>query len=134
MSRISDIAGEIASALHEEYGAEVTYSPVFELRRLSRDMCVVVPAGETLETASRSAVKRTYEIQVGLVRKSVSDEVSDAFVTTVEALGLRLRGLSPSGTTCTSITFDPLYSVDEIRRSNVLVSVVIAKYVEFCVP
>ena len=86
MSRISDIAGEVASALHEEYGAEVTYSPVFELRRLSRDMCVVVPAGETLETASRSAVKRTYEIQVGLVRKSVSDEVSDAFVSTVEAL------------------------------------------------
>ena len=133
MSRISDIAGEVASALHEEYGAEVTYSPVFELRRLSRDMCVVVPAGETLETASRSAVKRTYEIQVGLVRKSVSD-VSDAFVSTVEDLGLRLRGLSPSGTTCTSITFDPLYSVDEIRRSNVLISVVIAKYVEFCVP
>ena len=133
MSRISDIAGEVASALHEEYGAEVTYSPAFELRRLSRDMCVVVPAGETLETASRSAVKRTYEIQVGLVRKSVSD-VSDAFVSTVEDLGLRLRGLSPSGTTCTSITFDPLYSVDEIRRSNVLVSVVIAKYVEFCVP
>ena len=133
MSRISDIAGEVASALHEEYGAEVTYSPVFELRRLSRDMCVV-PSGETLETASRSAVKRTYEIQVGLVRKSVSDEVSDAFVSAVEALGLRLRGLSPSGTTCTSITFDPLYSVDEIRRSNVLVSVVIAKYVEFCVP
>ena len=133
MSRISDIAGEVASALHEEYGAEVTYSPVFELRRLSRDMCVVVPSGETLETASRSAVKRTYEIQVGLVRKSVSD-VSDAFVSTVEDLGLRLRGLSPSGTTCTSITFDPLYSVDEIRRSNVLVSVVIAKYVEFCVP
>ena len=133
MSRISDIAGEVASALHEEYGAEVTYSPVFELRRLSRDMCVVVPAGETIETSSRSAVKRTYEIQVGLVRKSVSD-VSDAFVSTVEDLGLRLRGLSPSGTTCTSITFDPLYSVDEIRRSNVLVSVVIAKYVEFCVP
>lgn len=133
MSRISDIAGEVASALHEEYGAEVTYSPVFDLRRLSCDMCVVVPAGETLETSSRSAVKRTYEIQVGLVRKSVSD-VSDAFVSTVEDLGLRLRGLSPSGTTCTSITFDPLYSVDEIRRSNVLVSVVIAKYVEFCVP
>lgn len=133
MSRISDIAAYVASALHEEYGAEVTYSPVFELRRLSRDMCVVVPAGETLEPASRSAVKRTYEIQVGLVRKSVSD-VSDAFVSTVEDLGLRLRGLSPSGTTCTSITFDPLYSVDEIRRSNVLVSVVIAKYVEFCVP
>lgn len=133
MSRISDIAGEVASALHEEYGAEVTYSPVFDLRRLSCDMCVVVPAGETLETASRSAVKRTYEIQVGLVRKSVSD-VSDAFVSTVEDLGLRLRGLSPCGTTCTSITFDPLYSVDEIRRSNVLVSVVIAKYVEFCVP
>lgn len=132
MSRISDIAGEVASALHEEYGAEVTYSPVFDLRRLSCDMCVVVPAGETIETASRSVVKRTYEIQVGLVRKSVSD-VSDAFVSTVEALGLRLRGLSPSGTTCTSITFDPLYSVDEIRRSNVLVSVVIAKYVEFCV-
>ena len=133
MSRISDIAGEVASALHEEYGAEVTYSPVFDLRRLSCDMCVVVPAGETLETASRSAVKRTYEIQVGLVRKSVS-EVSDAFVSTVEYLGLRLRGLSPCGTICTSITFDPLYSVDEIRRSNVLVSVVIAKYVEFCVP
>lgn len=133
MSRISDIAGEVASALHEEYGAEVTYSPVFDLRRLSCDMCVVVPAGETLETASRSAVKRTYEIQVGLVRKSVS-EVSDAFVSTVEDLGLRLRGLSPCGTICTSITFDPLYSVDEIRRSNVLVSVVIAKYVEFCVP
>lgn len=133
MSRISDIAGEVASALHEEYGAEVTYSPVFDLRRLSCDRCVVVPAGETLETASRSAVKRTYEIQVGLVRKSVS-EVSDAFVSTVEDLGLRLRGLSPCGTICTSITFDPLYSVDEIRRSNVLVSVVIAKYVEFCVP
>lgn len=133
MSRISDIAAYVASALHEEYGAVVTYSPVFDLRRLSCDMCVVVPAGETLETASRSAVKRTYEIQVGLVRKSVSD-VSDAFVSTVEDLGLRLRGLSPSGTTCTSITFDPLYSVDEIRRSNVLVSVVIAKYVEFCVP
>lgn len=133
MSRISDIAAYVASALHEEYGAVVTYSPVFELRRLSCDMCVVVPAGETIETASRSAVKRTYEIQVGLVRKSVSD-VSDAFVSTVEDLGLRLRGLSPSGTTCTSITFDPLYSVDEIRRSNVLVSVVIAKYVEFCVP
>lgn len=133
MSRISDIAAYVASALHEEYGAVVTYSPVFDLRRLSRDMCVVVPAGETLETSSRSAVKRTYEIQVGLVRKSVSD-VSDAFVSTVEDLGLRLRGLSPSGTTCTSITFDPLYSVDEIRRSNVLVSVVIAKYVEFCVP
>ena len=133
MSRISDIAGEVASALHEEYGAEVTYSPVFDLRRLSCDRCVVVPAGETLETASRSAVKRTYEIQVGLVRKSVS-EVSDAFVSTVEDLGLRLRGLSPCGTICTSITFDPLYSVDEIRRSNVLVSVVLAKYVEFCVP
>lgn len=133
MSRISDIAAYVASALHEEYGAVVTYSPVFDLRRLSCDMCVVVPAGETIETASRSAVKRTYEIQVGLVRKSVSD-VSDAFVSTVEDLGLRLRGLSPSGTTCTSITFDPLYSVDEIRRSNVLVSVVIAKYVEFCVP
>lgn len=133
MSRISDIAAYVASALHEEYGAVVTYSPVFDLRRLSCDMCVVVPAGETLETASRSAVKRTYEIQVGLVRKSVSD-VSDAFVSTVEDLGLRLRGLSPCGTTCTSITFDPLYSVDEIRRSNVLVSVVIAKYVEFCVP
>ena len=95
MSRISDIAGEVASALHEEYGAEVTYSPVFELRRLSRDMCVVVPAGETLETASRSAVKRTYEIQIGLVRKSVSDEVSDAFVSAVEALGLRLRHAHP---------------------------------------
>ena len=133
MSRISDIAGEVASALHEEYGAVVTYSPVFDLRRLSCDMCVVVPAGETIETSSRSAVKRTYEIQVGLVRKSVSD-VSDAFVSTVEDLGLRLRGLSPSGTTCTSITFDPLYSVDEIRRSNVLVSVVIAKYVEFRLP
>lgn len=133
MSRISDIAAYVASALHEEYGAVVTYSPVFDLRRLSCDMCVVVPAGETIETSSRSAVKRTYEIQVGLVRKSVSD-VSDAFVSTVEDLGLRLRGLSPSGTTCTSITFDPLYSVDEIRRSNVLVSVVIAKYVEFCVP
>ena len=133
MSRISDIAGEVASALHEEYGAEVTYSPVFDLRRLSCDMCVVVPAGETLETASRSAVKRTYEIQVSLVRKSVS-EVSDAFVSTVEDLGIRLRVLSPCGTICTSITFEPLYSVDEIRRSNVLVSVVIAKYVEFCVP
>ena len=133
MSRISDIAGEVASALHEEYGAEVTYSPVFDLRRLSCDMCVVVPAGETLETASRSAVKRTYEIQVGLVRKSVS-EVSDAFVSTVEDLGILLRVLSPCGTICTSITFEPLYSVDEIRRSNVLVSVVIAKYVEFCVP
>ena len=133
MSRISDIAGEVASALHEEYGSVVTYSPVFELRRLSCDMCVVVPAGETIETSSRSAVKRTYEIQVGLVRKSVSD-VSDAFVSTVEDLGFRLRGLSPCGTICTSITFDPLYSVDEIRRSNVLVSVVIAKYVEFCVP
>lgn len=133
MSRISDIAREVSSELHEEYGAVVTYSPVFDLRRLSCDMCVVVPAGETIETASRSAVKRTYEIQVGLVRKSVSD-VSDAFVSTVEDLGLRLRGLSPCGTTCTSITFDPLYSVDEIRRSNVLVSVAIAKYVEFCVP
>ena len=133
MSRISDIAAYVASALHEEYGAVVTYSPVFDLRRLSCDMCVVVPAGETIETSSRSAVKRTYEIQVGLVRKSVSD-VSDAFVSTVEDLGFRLRGLSPCGTTCTSITFDPLYSVDEIRRSNVLVSVVIAKYVEFCVP
>ena len=132
MSRISDIAAYVASALHEEYGSVVTYSPVFDLRRLSCDMCVVVPAGETIETSSRSAVKRTYEIQVGLVRKSVSD-VSDAFVSTVEDLGLRLRGLSPCGTICTSITFDPLYSVDEIRRSNVLVSVVIAKYVEFCV-
>ena len=133
MSRISDIAAYVASALHEEYGAVVTYSPVFDLRRLSCDMCVVVPAGETIETSSRSAVKRTYEIQVGLVRKSVSD-VSDAFVSTVEDLGLRLRGLSPCGTICTSIMFDPLYSVDEIRRSNVLASVVIAKYVECCVP
>ena len=130
MARISDIADDVVSALAEEYGAELTYSPVFEMRSLAGKRCVVVPVGETVENASRGASRRTFEIHVCLVRKGADDEAIRAFVEDTERLGDDIRRMRSNGAMCISVKYDPLYSVDEIRRSNLLVSVVMARFVE----
>ena len=68
MSEVVTLAEKVVAEL-EEYNAELSFFPEFELRDLDEMRVVVVPVGTQYKTLSRSSHEELPRVQIGILKR-----------------------------------------------------------------
>ena len=86
MSEVVTLAEKVVAEL-EEYNAELSFFPEFELRDLDEMRVVVVPVGTQYKTLSRSSHEELPRVQIGILKHGSEEELPE-LLKFVEGLGL----------------------------------------------
>ena len=122
MSNVVKIAENVVAEL-EEYNAELSFFPEFELRDLDKMRVVVVPVGTQYKTLSRASHEELPRVQIGILTRGNEEELPE-LLTFVEALGLGFLNKKIGGATCVCVAYNPIYSPDHLRERNQFTSVI----------
>ncbi len=139
MSTITDIAKAVVKELNEaefttKFKAVYSVKPGFELSELEQIRVVVVPKSLEIDRISRSSMKYTISIDVGIMRRLGIQTPEDA----VENLGELVDEIADFLTDATlsqfevatlaGITNDPIYIPEHLTSNRTFVSVLTVKY------
>jgi hypothetical protein len=122
MSKVIELAQNVVTEL-DEFNAELSFSPEFELRDLATMKVVVVPVGTQYKMLSRSTHEELPHIQIGILKRGSQNELPE-LLKFVENLGLSFLNKRIGDATCFCVTFNPLYSPDHLRERNQITSVI----------
>lgn len=122
MSEVVKLAENVVAEL-EEYNAELSFFPEFELRDLDEMRVVVVPVGTQYKTLSRASHEELPRVQIGILKRG-SEEELPKLLTFVEALGLGFLNRKIGSATCVCVAYNPIYSSDHLRERNQFTSVI----------
>ena len=131
MATITDIAKGVVEAL-AEYGAELSYNPDFELRKMTARRVVVVPVAKRLKMETRADNDLRHTINVAVIHKCRSDADIEPLIAMAETIGAALLRIRVAGETCTAVEWNPLYGHEEMRDKGQFTSVITATFVEVC--
>jgi hypothetical protein len=122
-NNIISVASAIAAEL-QDYGAEVTFAPEYDLQDLGKKrVCAVVPVTTDYEKISRSQTKLKYRVEIGLMYRAkvldMSELLSEADTIINKFLHQRI-----SGAICMKAEHVPMYDAENLRERNQFTSVV----------
>ena len=122
-NNIITIASLVAEELHE-YGATVGFAPEFDFPDLNNNrICVVVPVTTEYERVSRSQTKLKYRIEVGLLYRAKTLDMS-ARLAEADTIINKFLQKRLSGAICMKAELVPMYDAESLRTKNQLTSVV----------
>lgn len=128
-NNIIKIASSVATAL-EDFGAEVSFAPEYDLRELNDNrVCVVVPVNTEYERVSRSQTKLKYRIEVGLFYRAKTIDMS-VRLTEADVIIDRFLQNRINGAICLKAEHVPLYDAENLRTRNQFTSVVALNFEE----
>lgn len=122
MSSLSALATAVAAEL-SEYEAVVNYAPDFKLSNLAVRKVVVVPMAKEHTIATRGGADTVHRIEVGLLFRAKEPDVP-ALMAVVEFIGTSFLGKKLLSQTCTNVSWEPIYSADDLRANNQFTSVI----------
>ena len=122
MTSILDVANAVVAALVEE-GAELSIAPDFELDELTQAKVLVVPVSREVVPKSRAVCEVLYKIEVGVLKRVKSADVSEC-VTLCEGLGHGLLRQTFADCVATGVEFPTLCDPEALRSRNLFIGVV----------
>ena len=122
MSEVVTLAEKVVAEL-EEYNAELSFFPEFELRDLDEMRVVVVPVGTQYKTLSRSSHEELPRVQIGILKRGSEEELPE-LLKFVEGLGLGFLNKKLGSATCICVAYNPIYSPDHLRERGQFTSVI----------
>jgi hypothetical protein len=122
-NNIISVASAIAAEL-QDYGAEVTFAPEYDLQDLGKKRrCCVVPVNTEYRNLSRTSVELQYRIEIGFLyrdkRLDMTAEVGQADAVIEKFLFKKINNA-----TCVKAEHVPLYDPEMLRTRNQFTSVV----------
>ena len=106
MSEVVKLAENVVAEL-EEYSAELSFFPEFELRDLDEMRVVVVPVGTQYKTLSRAAHEEFPRVQIGILKRGSEEELPE-LLKFVEGLGLGFLNKKLGTATCICVAYNPI--------------------------
>ena len=122
MSEVVKLAENVVAEL-EEYNAELSFFPEFELRDLDTMRIVVVPVGTQYKTLSRNAHEELPRVQIGILKRGSEEELPELLKFT-EGLGLSFLNKKIGNATCVCVAYNPIYSPEHLRERSQFTSVI----------
>ncbi|MEG1926254.1 MAG: hypothetical protein RR415_10965 [Ruthenibacterium sp.] len=119
-------AANLVVAELADCNAVLSLAPDFELPRLVNRQVVVVPFGKESSIIGKATVEYVFEIQIGVLRRAKPDEVAD-LIALSETIGQRLLNKKLGKLFCFEVSWDPVYSADDLRSKNQFTSVIDVK-------
>lgn len=128
MSTIIEMANAVVEEL-ADYSAELQFAPDFDLPRLATRRVVVVPIAKEYKLLSRSTSERIHRIEIGVLQRAQLLDL-DALISMVENIGMSFLGKRLLTGMCVSVSFEPIYSPEDLRSKNQFTSVIALSFKE----
>lgn len=122
MNALLDIANKVVEEL-ADYGAVLQYAPDYDLPKLATQRVVVVPMEKECSFASRNAFSYTHRIEIGILKRAKDVDLS-TLIPMSESIGKSFLGKKILSETCVGVSWEPIYSADDLRAKNQFTSVI----------
>lgn len=133
-ARVADLADAVVALLNgnaawsQGFTAERGYLPRFELSQLSELRVVVVPKSDAEAMESRSTVRRTIAVDVGVIKQLSTEENADmdAMMLLTDQIKDYVRGqrFSSLNAMWSETTNDPVYDPTHLRDNRTFFAVI----------
>lgn len=128
MSTLYALAEAVVAEL-TEYDAELNFAPDFKLSNLATRQVVVVPMGKECKLETRSSSEIIHRIEIGVLYRAKAPDVP-SLIRIVESIGAYFLRKQLLNQTCFAVTWEPIYSADDLRSKNQFTSVISLRFKE----